>query len=206
MLFLHGIFLGLLVAIPVGPMGMLCIERTLIKGRLSGFISGLGAATADALYAAVAAFGLTAISAFITAFQMPIRIIGGILLIIIGLRTLHAKVVANHKPDTAYTLLADYTSGLLLTLTNASTIISFAALFSATGVNLTPDKPMLAVLLTLGFFVGSTLWWFILSSGITQLKNRVKNFSIQLVSHIGGAFIAITGVVIIGSVLLTAFF
>ena len=134
-LFLRGLVIGFSIAAPVGPIGILCIRRTLADGRASGFLSGLGAATADALYGCVAGFGLTVVSAFLVDQRTWIQLIGGVFLLALGVRTLRSRPAERAAQASAGRGLAgSYLSTLLLTLTNPMTIISFAGIFAALGV------------------------------------------------------------------------
>jgi threonine/homoserine/homoserine lactone efflux protein len=186
-LFLRGFILGFSIAAPVGPIGVLCIRRTLAGGRLSGFLSGLGAATADAFYGAVAAFGLTAVSNLLVAQQVWLRLLGGGFLFYLGARTFFARTV--EKPPVAEnisaarlpvcgrdgknSLLGDYLSTFGLTLTNPLTILSFAAVFAGLGLGSTGTGSALsAVLMVAGVFLGSAAWWLALSSGVGLLRAR----------------------------------
>ncbi len=137
-IFLRGLTLGLAIAAPVGPVGVLCIRRTLAEGRLAGLVSGLGAATADACYGLVAAFGLTFVSSRLIDWQDAIRLVGGLFLLYLGARTLAAPVADQPAAGLAVQpaqrgLLANYTSTLVVTLTNPMTILAFAAVFAGLG-------------------------------------------------------------------------
>ena len=130
-----GLFLGFAIAAPVGPIGVLCIRRTLAEGWLTGFLTGMGAATADGLYGGVAAFGLTAISGTLVAQQGIIRVVGGALLCYLGLRTLLAKpALEAASARRGRGLAGAYVSTVGLTLTNPATIVSFATVFAALGL------------------------------------------------------------------------
>jgi LysE type translocator len=124
-LFLRGLVIGFSIAAPVGPIGVLCIRRTLADGRAAGFFSGLGAATADALYGAVAAFGLTAISSVLIGQATWLRLGGGLFLCYLGIKTFLARPAAEATPARATGLIGAYVSTLLLTLANPTTILSF---------------------------------------------------------------------------------
>ena len=134
LLALRGLVLGLAIAAPIGPIGVLCIRRTLGYGWRTGFATGLGAATADAMYSAVAAFGLTALSGLLVVEQVWLRLIGGVFLGVLGLRTLWTKPASNTANGAPHGLLAAYASTVLLTLTNPSTILSVAAIFAGVGL------------------------------------------------------------------------
>ncbi len=194
--FLKGLIVGFIIAVPVGPIGMLCIRRSLLQGRLVGFISGLGAATADAFYGGIAAFGITAISTFLLAQQRPLEIVGGGALIIIGVHFLflkHKKIDLQVKGSTA--LFPAYTSTLALTLTNPTTIISFGAVFAGMGLGtIALGSPLRGVALVLGVFLGSSAWWLVLSEGVHHLRGKVSSQSLRWTNAITGALLAAFGI------------
>src|SRR6476469_804314 len=132
--FLRGIIIGLSIAAPVGPIGVLCIRRTLALGQTTGFLSGLGAATADAFYGAIAGFGLTFISRFLVSQQGWLRLIGGAFLVYLGVRTFRAAPAAEAAQASGQGLVSAYISTLFLTLTNPTTILSFVAVFGGLGL------------------------------------------------------------------------
>jgi threonine/homoserine/homoserine lactone efflux protein len=173
LLLVKGVVLGFSIAAPVGPIGVLCIRRTLADGRAVGFVSGLGAATADTFYGGVAAFGLTAISGLLTQQQGIIRLVGGLFLLYLGLRTLLAKPATQAASVRRGGLLAAYGSTVFLTLTNPTTILSFIAIFAGLGVASGAGGFGSAGLLVLGVFCGSALWWLILSSGVSLVRARI---------------------------------
>ena len=135
--FLKGAAIGLGIAAPVGPIGVLCIRRSLRGGAWAGFVSGLGAATADAAYGCVAAFGLSAISGLLVRWQLWLGLVGGGFLCFLGVRTLLNRRTEKAEPDGA--AAAAYASTFLLTLSNPATILSFAAVFAGFGLGATPD-------------------------------------------------------------------
>lgn len=187
--FLRGCVLGFSIAAPVGPIGILCIRRTLAYGRLSGLISGLGAATADALYGAIAAYGLTSVSAYLIAQQQWIRIIGGLFLLYLGIKTLRAQSFAITTGTKAENLVANYLSTLFLTLTNPMTIVAFVALFAGLGIVDSAVSYVSATLLVLGVFVGSAVWWLVLSVVVGALRARFKPTLLRAVNVISGSII-----------------
>lgn len=165
-LFFKGLLVGFLIAMPVGPIGILCIQRTLHKGKLHGMVSGLGAATADAIYGFIAAFGLTFISNFLVKEQPWLRLVGGIFLCYMGARVLLSKSEKRATPEDGASYVSDYVSAFILTFTNPTTFLAFAAAFAGLGLVSLIEHHIAALLLVAGVFVGSGLWWLILS-GIT---------------------------------------
>ncbi|MFL5760195.1 MAG: LysE family translocator [Thermomicrobiales bacterium] len=188
-LFPRGIIIGLSVAAPIGPMGVLCIRRTLIRGSAVGFISGLGVATADACFASIAAFGLTSISSLLVDSQSWIRLVGGLFLCYLGIKTLKSRAWSGDPANaTAESTgwIGDYCSTFGLTLTNPTTIISFAAIFAGFGV---AEPGLGSVSLVLGVFLGSALWWLILALGMGKLRLRFGPPQLTWVNRLSGAVI-----------------
>jgi threonine/homoserine/homoserine lactone efflux protein len=186
---LRGLAIGFSIAAPVGPIGVLCIRRTLDKGRASGLISGLGAATADAIYGCIAGFGLVFISNFLVSQQVWLRLIGGVFLCYLGLKTLLAKPGEQAALGKRNGLVYSYASTFFLTLTNPMTIISFAAIFAGLGLASTGGNYVSAGVLVLGVFIGSALWWLILSSGVGVLRVKFNPHGLQWVNRISGVII-----------------
>jgi threonine/homoserine/homoserine lactone efflux protein len=200
-LLLKGLIIGFSIAAPVGPIGVLCIRRTLAYGQLTGLLSGLGAATADAMYGCVAGFGLTFISSFLLHQQNWLALVGGIFLCYLGLKTMLAKPAQEAATPGAWGPLGVYLSTLFLTLTNPATILSFAVIFGGLGLGYSQGSYLAAGLLVLGVFAGSALWWLILSSGVSLFRSRINLAQLQWVNWGAGIIITGFGVVIIASLL-----
>ena len=195
--FIRGLIIGLSIAATVGPMSILCIQRTLNRGQLYGLVSGLGIATADGVYGSIAAFGLTLITNFLINEQIWIRLIGGLFLMYLGIKTILSKppekaAVLNAKTNS---YLGAYTSTFLLTLTNPLTILSFAAIFAGIGVGSASKSFFSAIAVVLGVFSGSTLWWIILTSGISLLRKKMNSYWLLWINRISGAIITLFGLV-----------
>lgn len=185
--FAKAIALGLSVAAPVGPIGILCVRRTLADGRRAGFACGLGAATADTVYGLAAGLGLTAVSALLVAYDAPIRIAGALYLAILGVitfRTPSAARAAAARPGSAW---AAWASTFLLTITNPMTIVSFAAMFSTLGIAADGGQLGAAIVITAGVFVGSALWWLTLSAAVAHFRTRVRPPHLTWVNRGAGA-------------------
>jgi threonine/homoserine/homoserine lactone efflux protein len=194
--FLKGIVLGFSIAAPVGPIGLLCIQRTLAQGRASGFVSGMGAATADGFYGSVAAFGLTAVSAFLLRFSVPIRVIGACFLFYLAARTFFAQPKESSSERAFGTSLwKAYASTVFLTLTNPMTILSFMVFFAGFGIVNAERAYLKSALLVAGVFLGSSLWWLILSGSVGFFKARLAAQHLLWINRISGALIAALGVV-----------
>ncbi len=193
--FLKGLILGFIIAAPVGPIGILCARRTLTHGRRAGFFSGMGAATADAIYGFIAAFGLTYISDFLIGHQALLRIVGGTVLCIIGFRTLVAAPgETSVAPKTALRFAGMYTSTFFLTLTNPMTIFSFAAVFAGFGLAGARGSLLSAGVLILGVFLGSGIWWLFLVGVVSLFRRRFKQHELLWINRIAGLVIAGSGV------------
>jgi threonine/homoserine/homoserine lactone efflux protein len=198
---LRGLVIGFSIAAPVGPIGVLCIRRTLADGRTSGLISGLGAASADACYGFIAAFGLTFISNFLIDQKLWLHVIGGAFLCYLGGRTFLAPPAAPTQAASteSHGLVAAYTSTLFLTLTNPMTILSFAAIFAGLGIASASGSFGTAAILVFGVFLGSATWWLLLSGGVALLRSRIDSRALQWVNRFSGVIIAAFGVVAIAS-------
>ena len=193
--FVNGCIIGVSIAAPVGPIGVLCIRRSLADGARTGFFTGLGAAAADGFYGAVAAFGLTAISGFFREQQTILRVVGGLFLLYLGLKTLFTKPAAD--PASPKTDASAFTSTFFLTLTNPMTIFSFMAIFAGFGLASTAHNYTTATLITAGVFVGSAAWWLFLSNTVALLRSRITPRWMQRVNRISGAIILAFALVIL---------
>lgn len=191
---IKGILLGFSVAAPVGPIGVLCIRRTLQFGRLSGLFTGLGAAAADTVYGIIAAFGLTFVSNFLLAGQFWFQTIGGLFLIYLGVKTFSSKVLATESRVTHKTLLNDFVSTFFLTLTSPMTILSYVAIFAGLGLSNTSGDYLDAALLVLGVTLGSALWWLLLSEGVTLFRKKISQQVMTWINRFAGTLIATFGI------------
>lgn len=188
------------MAIPVGPIGILCIRKTLTEGRLRGLVIGLGAATADLLYACIAAFGLTVIADTLNSQRIWIRLVGGALLLFLGVRIFRAQPKDPKIHINGTGMLRSYLTTIFLTLTNPVTIFAFIAIFAALGLA-EGLSYLSATLLVLGVFIGSTLWFVLLSSGVTLFRNKLDINGLRWVNKIAGVLIIISGFIAVGSLL-----
>ncbi len=192
---LRGFVIGLAIAAPVGPIALLCMQRTLAHGRAAGLLSGLGAATADAAYGAVAAFSLTIVSQALLQDRTWIQLIGGALLLLLGLRILMAPPpLPDAHAVRARSLGKNYASTALLTLANPATILSFAAIFAALGLSTAAHTTAAATLMVLGVFLGSAIWWFALTLLVSKLHDRMTPAALGWIGRVAGTVIATFGV------------
>lgn len=201
--FFQAVVIGLAVAAPVGPIGILCIRRTLADGRWLGFISGLGAATADATYGGIAAFGLTAISGLLISQQHWLRLVGGIFLCFLGIHTAFARTKKEASPTkpSPHSTLGAYGSTLALTITNPLTILSFAAIFAGLGIGSAQGNPVIALATMVGVFSGSALWWLTLAASVNLLRNRITPGSMRWINWAAGSIILTFGCFALASLL-----
>ncbi len=198
---LRGVVLGFSIAAPVGPIGVLCIRRTLAQGRLAGLLSGLGAATADALYGAVAAFGLTVVTQLLVGQQNWIRLTGGAFLCYLGVRTFLARPAEHAAPAQSTSLAGAYASTFALTLSNPMTILSFSAIFAGIGIGMGAGSGgSAAALLVAGVFAGSAAWWSLLSAGVGLLRARIGPNALRWINRASGAIVFAFGLVALAGV------
>ncbi|MFH1115438.1 MAG: LysE family transporter [Pseudomonadota bacterium] len=199
-LLIQGLAIGFSVAAPVGPIGALCVVRTLTRGRLSGLATGLGAAVADAVYGCMGGFGITFLSQILIEQQVWLRAIGGVFLLYLGARTLISQAGETAVLSEPKGLLGDFGSAWVLTLTNPMTIISFGAVFAALGVGKAQSAYLDALLLLMGIFSGSLLWWVVLTFGVSLFRNRIDSHGLGRINRVSGVIIAGFGVAALLSV------
>jgi threonine/homoserine/homoserine lactone efflux protein len=188
-----GIAVGIVIALPLGPMGMLCVRRTLFEGMIFGLVSGLGAALADTVFAIVAGFGLTVVRDWIFGYQDWLGAAGGLVLAAVGIRALAARAPPVPEPVAGEALFGAFASAFAITIGNPVTIFALTAIFAKLGLDqgarLDVMGPMIA-----GVFVGSSLWWLGLTAGIAALRRRARRFSLAALYRISGAILAVSGV------------
>jgi threonine/homoserine/homoserine lactone efflux protein len=196
-LFLKGIVIGFAIAAPVGPIGVLCIQRSLQDGFKIGLMTGIGAALADGTYGLIAAFGLTAISSMLVAHQFWIRIIGGLFLLYLGVKIFltpprERSTIGNSDRSPWHACATTY----FLTITNPMTILSFVAIFAGLGLGSTSVDYTGAALLVIGITLGSAIWWMLLSGGVAYiLHKRVSPSLMKIINWISGSIILIFGLI-----------
>lgn len=198
-IFLKGLLIGFSIAAPVGPIGALCIRRSIAEGRLSGFISGLGAASADALYGLIAALGLTWLSGFLVDQQMWIRLLGGLFLCYLAVATFRSRTSSSTESQRSPNSLAAFVSTFFLTLTNPLTILSFTAIFAGLGLSTIAGDYLSGGVMVAGVFLGSTLWWMLLSGAAGLLGPRLGTDGLVWVNRLSGLVIGVFGLAALGS-------
>lgn len=192
-LFITGCLIGFSVAIPIGPIGILCIQRTLLYTQLAGILTGLGVASADAIYGYIAAFGLSFIYNFINSQQFNIKMMGSLLMLFIGLKTVSMKNFGSNliRLPSKVGYLRDYTSALILTLTNPMTLFLFTAIFSWFGIDIERESFNHCMLLVLGIFTGSFSWFLTLSTIVNLFRNKFSFLYLLWLNKISGISIII---------------
>jgi threonine/homoserine/homoserine lactone efflux protein len=196
-LFIQGILIGFVVAVPVGPLGLLCINRALAMGALCGLCSGLGVASADALAAGIAALGITLISTFLIAHETALRLLGGIFLFYLGCKIFRTRPAAQLPTNNIGGLFSAYATTFLLTFSNPVTILSFVAIYAGWGVQSLRQHYLSAAILTSGVFTGSALWWILLFGGMTLYRDLVDARVIGVIHKVSGTIIAAFGLIVL---------
>lgn len=199
MLLIKGIIVGLLASIPLGPIGIICIQRTINKGKLSGFLSGMGAASADTVFAAIAGFSLSFIISFIQEQQVFFQAVGGLIVFGLGIKIFYTnpvKQLRRHKRK-QNNLLEDYLSVLLVTITNPLAVFLFIALFASLGVVVEGENILLSLVATSGVFIGAILWWYILTTLVNIFRDKFRLKQLWWINKLSGAVIFTLGAVAI---------
>ena len=204
--FLKGVLVGIIIALPAGPVGVLCIRRTIFHGRLAGLLSGLGAASADAVFGIIAGFGLTVVADVLLDYQNWLRLVGAGFLLYIGIAAFAADPIAGTQtqrdPDG---LLADFASAFALTITNPITILAFVAIFAAIGFTGAEATLARAAILVLGVWLGSLVWWLGLAFGAGLVRRSFARHHLVWINRGSGGILVICGVALLGSLLLQRF-
>ena len=195
-----GVVIGFSIAAPVGPIGLLCIRRSLAEGHGAGLATGLGAATADAAYGSIAGFGLTAVSSFLVGQRALLGLVGGVALCYLGIRTFIARPISETHTARTGSLGSAYFSTFFLTLANPMTILSFVAVFAGLGLGGTPEY-VNAALLVSGVFAGSALWWLLLSSGSALFRSQLNSDRMRIVNILSGTILLAFGIYSLTTVL-----
>ena len=192
----RGFAIGFVIAAAIGPIGLLCIRRTLVEGAAVGAVSGLGAATADGIYASVAAFGLTAVSDVLVGARRPLGVVGGCFLVALAIHSMLARAeAALDRPPRS--LLSAYATTVGLTIANPATILSFAAAF--VGLGLAGHDPASAAALVAGVFAGSATWWVVLAVAVSAFRARLGPGVLRRLAAGSSVLIGGLGLVAIGA-------
>lgn len=188
-LFLKGLLIGFSIAMPVGPIGLLCIRNVLSFGLMCGLLTGLGAACADALYGALAGFGITAIGSFLEAYSGYLQVVGALFLCYLGASTFCAKGSASNTQETSVRLSEAFLVTFVLTLTNPMTILSFAGVYAGLGLGVGSPNVTGALIITLGVFLGSAVWWLILSLTSSLFRDKINAKTSVWLNKLSGSVI-----------------
>lgn len=191
-LFLKAVLAGLAIAAPVGPVGVMCVQRTLHEGRFAGLVAGLGAATADAVFGVVAAFGVAAITDFMLEHQSLLHLVGGLLLVALAIRIYTKRSTGPRRPE-PHTHLAAFASTFALTVTNPITILAFAAVFASLGLGLENLDLTGAAVLVGGVFLGSALWWVGIAAFAGLLRKRISEDNMTWLNRGAGVLVGAFG-------------
>ena len=193
MLFLKSFILGFAVSAPVGPIGLLCIQRTLSRGKSAGFLTGMGAVSANIIYACIAAFGFSIVSSFLLEQQFYLKIIGALFLFYLGIKTFlknPAKAAAQLEGEHLFSM---YLSTFFLMITNPVTILNFVAMFAGLGFEHNAQTSITAISLVAGVFFGATSWWLFLSFFASVFRNKITPH-LAIVNKIAGMLMILLGV------------
>lgn len=198
-LFIKGIIIGLLASVPLGPIGVICIQRTINKGQLSGFLSGMGAASADTIFAAIAGFSLTIIISYIEERHIIFQAVGGVIVLLLGIKIFYTNPIRQLRRHQRRkdNLVEDYFSILAVTITNPLAIFLFVALFASLGVVTGNSNPMLSLVTTGGVFIGAAVWWYILTSLVNTYRKKFRLRQLWWINKISGAAIFTLGAIAI---------
>ena len=192
--FLKGIVVGVVIAVPVGPVGVLCVHRSILEGKLAGFVSGLGAATADAIFGIIAAFGLTFVADWLMSYEQWLRGAGGCYLLYIGGRAFAAEPPTElESEDNPETLLRDFASTFVLAVINPITILAFLGIFSVLGLSGADATFARAAMMVLGVWLGSLLWWLTLTFGLGSLFRSFEARHLKWINHASGIILFLSG-------------
>lgn len=192
--FFKGFILGFAIAAPVGPVAIMCIRKTLQFSKLSGFLAGLGASAADALFASLAAFGLTFLSTQLISFGYWLKLFGSILLLFLSFRSFRSK---PHEPKSYVrhiSLLKDIVGTFFLTLSNPLTLLFYFAVFATLGFGDLIQSALGAPLLILGVFFGSAFWFLILTEGIGLIRHKMTDRAMIWINRAAGILIGAFGI------------
>jgi threonine/homoserine/homoserine lactone efflux protein len=193
---LKGVAIGFLMAVPVGPINLLCLRRSLAEGRRVGFVSGLGAAAADTTYGAIAAVGLTAVTSFLVNHRPSLELFGGLFLILLGLHTMRTRTQPRSEAAAVHVrrLWDAFVSTFVYTLANPMLIIVFTGVFASLGLGWQPGRTLDALELVGGVFLGSSLWWLTLTMLAGTLGRRLDDGALRWINLIAGGVIVAFGV------------
>jgi threonine/homoserine/homoserine lactone efflux protein len=198
-LLIPGIAIGFMASVPLGPTGVLCIQRTLSKNQKAGLVSGLGAALSDVIFASAAFFSLSVVVSFIEAHMLTIRIVGGACVVAVGISIFFKNPVVQIRRNRSggNRLWQDFVSMFLITLANPTFILIFIALFAAAGISSAELSILDGLTAILGVFIGGAAWWFMLTFVVNLFRTRFRPRHLLWINRIAGAVIVVLGMVVI---------
>lgn len=194
--FLKGMAAGFVVAAPVGPVAAMCVRRTLVRGAISGYATGLGAALADTLYGVIAAYGISFLATIIFENEFWFRLIGGLVLCVMAVKTVFSGPAEMRAPS-SNGLLGDFLSALVVTGTNPITVVAFGVVFTTIGVATAGEKLDWAEALIAGVFVGSALWWATLTGIATLFRSALNGSGLRWINRISAGVILLCGILML---------
>lgn len=205
---IKAVLIGLGASIPLGPLGIMCIQRTLSKGRSAGFALGLGSSLSDAIYSAIALFSLAFIDSFLETNRLWVMLIGGVIIVFVGLKIaiknpvkeINSQVAGNGR------CLQDFLTGFLMTIANPGALVLMLGLFAYFDLNLGENyKPYDVSLVLAGIFGGTALWWFALSWAISRFRNKFRLSQLITINRVSGILIALLGLCSVAEALFQLF-
>ncbi len=193
--FIKGLILGFIICVPFGPIGLLCVMRTLTDGKGAGVAAVLGASLVDAFYCAIAGFGVSYISNFLTNERTVLRLAGGLILIVMGIKIFLTHPTEKTPEARGHGFVASFGSSFFLMLTNPLAVLVFTATFSALGIGGWQDAYISTAMLVIGVFLGSALWAPIFVAGVSLFNLQLTVSQLQLANRIAGVILFGFGVV-----------
>jgi threonine/homoserine/homoserine lactone efflux protein len=195
LLFFKSIIVGFIIGIPTGPVGVLCVRRTISHGRAAGLISGLGSTSADLVYAAIVIFGLQSVAQIFLHYHTPLRLGGGVFLLYLGFTTFFSRPLVTAPTNNPRSQWKNFSSAFILTITNPVIIFSFTALFAAYGLAGEHGHITAAGLSLTGIFIGSIFWWLFMTSLVRKFRHRISEHWMSWVNRVSGIIIFAFGVI-----------
>jgi threonine/homoserine/homoserine lactone efflux protein len=199
--FVKGVIAGFIIAMPVGPVAIMCIHRTLVQGALYGYVSGIGAAAGDTVFAAIAAFGLGVLANDLMAHNEILRFVGGAVLCLLGAKAMLTRRLPDPAADDRRSFLGDGVSAFFVTVTNPITLISFAAVLAGLNIHGVTDHLRWSISLTLGAFTGAIAWWLLLTTITRSLRSFMTDSRLLWVTRATGALIILFGILLLFSLI-----
>lgn len=194
---LKGFIVGLGASIPLGPLGVLCVQKTLSKGRNSGLFTGLGASVSDTFYAGLSLIGLSFVENLINENRAIVMLVGGIIIALIGLKVYTTNPIKQIRQKSSNKRhLEDFVEALVMTITNPGAIFLILGLFAAVGINSSDNAGNISIITTLwGVFIGTATWWFILTTTINVFRKKFRLKQLMMINRIAGIIIAVLGII-----------